>query len=421
MFFRWDGNGAGTKSAWNDGRNWKDAAGSTYAQAIYPGQTATRLDDVVLDTAVPTALAGYAVAQALNSIRITTGYCATSTGAALDVGSGATPVACVCADVIVDCLGSVYLEGTAATTGLSNVRVEGMASSKTCYLDGVLGNVTAMDDATQIVSGAAISGNLILGASGTTAPTVTIETGVTLPSSILMLGGTVVNSSAVTTLNMFGGEWTQSAGNITTLNAYDGTFYWNGGNITTINSYGGSVSAASATNTQRVTTINAYSGGEVDLRNNLGNVRVTSYINNQGGTVSVDEGIGLEEYRTREYAGASDAVLGVSPQSVAAGGTAWGSDVYVGVYDRLEVIISVGASDSTVAAQLFASSDATHGDEAAITDPAALEWEGTDDNKAKKLTLYGYQLTSKTSIRLKVAVTGGSAALVSAAYQVFRD
>lgn len=418
MFFRWDGNGAGTKSAWNDGRNWKDAAGSAYGETVYPGQTAGRLDDVVLDTAVPTALAGYAVAEKLNSIRVTTGYKSSANGSALDIGSSGTYVKCDCAEVIIEAFGNVYLEGD--TGGLDHVQVSSVEAGKKVFLKGVF-SLDVSDDAVEIGASSTVNA-LSIGGSTSSLPDVTILTSVTLPSTIQCRAGNVSCQSAVTTLEVMGGTWDQDAGDITTVKNYSGTLNWNAGNITTIYGYGGSVLCSGATVNRRVTNIIAYDDAVVDLRDGLGNVRVTGYIDNQGGNVLMDDGIALEQHLAPTYAGASDAVLGISPQSLAAAGTAWGSDVYVGFYDRLEVLVSVGASDTTVAAQLFKSSDVTHGDEAAITDPAALEWEGTDDDQTKKLTLWGYQLTDgKTSIRLKLTATGGTAALVAAMYQVYRD
>ncbi len=419
MFFRWDGNGAGTKSAMDDGRNWKDASGSAYAQAVYPGQTAGRLDDVVFDTAVPTAPAGYTFAEKLNSIRVGAGFVSSADGSALDIGSSGTYVKCDCSEVIIEASGNVYLEGDSG--GLDRVQVVSVEDGKKVFLKGVF-SLYADDDAVEIGASSTVNA-LSIGGIASALPDITILTGVTLPSTVQCRAGNVSCQSAVTTLEVMGGTWDQDAGNITTLRTYSGTLNWNAGNITTIDAKGGSVLCSGATVNRRVTNITAYDGATVDLRDGLGNVRVTGYIDNQGGTVLVDDGISLEQYLAPTYAGASDAKLGVSPQSVAAAASVYGDDVYVGIYDRLEVLIGVGATDATtVTAELQQSSDATHGDEAAITDPAALEWEGTDDDQTKKLTLWGYQITNgKTSIRLKISVTGGTAALVAAMYQVYRD
>jgi hypothetical protein len=322
-------------------------------------------------------------------------------------------------EVVLDCFGNAYLEG-AAGVGLVKTSVQSVAATKKAYLKGVLGDVCPLDDALEIGGTTTISGSFVVGADTTSAPVVTIGSSVTLPASVMVRGGSVVNSAAATEVLVLGGDWDQAAGDVTTFRTYGGALAWNAGNITTLYAYGGAVTTAGGTGARRVGTVHAYPTASINLDNGVGNIRVTNYIKHLGGTITLPSGARMEEYRDATYAGASDVKLGIAPQLIAPAADVYGDDIYVGYYDRLEVLVQCGATDAAVKCELFKSTSSSHGDEVEITDPAEVAFSASDDNKTKKITLWGYTLAGKTNVRARITVTGGATgAEVAAAYHKF--
>ncbi len=411
MIFRWRG---ATNTAWDTGTNWINEAGTAYALAVYPGNTAARLDDVYLDAVPMNALAGFSVAQPLRSLNI--GAACTSA-----IASSGSYLIFNATDVNIDAGANCFLDG-GNTPGMTNVLCIDTASGVTINLKGYLNNVTILD-ATVTIDTGSINGSLIIGSSSSSTGTVTISATVTaMPATVQMNGGTVTCSEAITTLTMNAGTWTQSnagstgLGNITTLNLYGGTFNWNGGNITTANAYGGTLSTSAAGVERRIGTMNLYAGGTVDLSSDLRNTHITSYIHHLGGALALANGFNIEEYRTPTYAGSSDAVQGIAPQSVAENTNTDSTAIYVAPYDRVDAYITLGATDVVTTTAKFQNSETLAGTFDDVTDPAAITWNATDDNKTKKLTMWGYQCAeghSAVRIRVNTSLDGaGHAALV---------
>lgn len=401
MIFRWKG---GSSTAWATAGNWLKEDGTAHA-TNYPGDTAGRLDDVYFDTAPTNAVAGATITNALRSVTI-------GSGCTSDVASSGTYLKFQAESLNIAAAANVYIEG-ASDPGISNVRITSTTSGKTIYLKGYLGAV-AVENGTVSVEGS-INTSLVIGSSSDSTAVVTLASGLTaLPATVTMNGGTVTNAEAITTLNMQAGTWTQSnvgstgLGTVTTLNLYGGTYNWNGGNITTANLYGGTFTLTDAGVERRVGTINLYSTATVNLASGLRNIHITDYIVHMGGGLALANATKLAEYRVATYAGASDAVQGISPQVVLKNNTVTSGDIYLAPYDRLDVYCTVGATDVTeVKLEMFNFAvAATYTDEAAIADPAAVTWGATDDNKTKKITLWGYQCAAgKSCVRAKVSVS----------------
>jgi len=417
--FRWRGAGAGTKTDFADGRNWVDGAGSAYAQARYPGSVVATYDDVVFDQALasgassPTTTVNQTSANAkLNSLRVGNAYDGT-------IGStGSDPAGKLKAEidsVVLDCSGSAlpfYLFGSGAADGLKNVKFYG----GTAVLDGRMtspefykGNITISSTAVIVTSCVFAYTSSI-----DTDVLATITAGATLPASVTHRGGTIVNSNAITTLDSYDGAWTQSAGNITTWNINGADTIWNDGNITSLNIYSGSVDGSASPISRRVGNVLLKKSGTLNIDNGLNNIYVTGTIQDYGGTLTYATGAQIQQATTDTYAGASDAVQGIAPISKADGNTTNGTALLLNPYDRVEYYFTVGATDCTgITADIFESADTTHASEAAIS-AKQLTWNGTDDGKTKKLTCWGYELSSgKFSVRPVVVVTGGSASLIS--------
>jgi hypothetical protein len=417
MFFRYIG--AVTGGIRTDPLNWANEAGTVYSGTTYPGDTADREDDVVLDSAATYALAGGAFTNRLRSFRVTTGY-VTAAGAALDIGTTGAYLDMLAGTVSIETMGNVYIQGTAGA-GLENVRVGSVASGKKVYIKGVFANFSPADGAVDIITAATVTGTFVVGGDPNGRPIVTIPAGVTTPTIVLVRGGTLTSSSALSNPVLESGALVQTLGDITTLETYGGICTWNGGNITTIKAYGGQVNASGSVGVRRVGDIYCYTGAQVQLDNKVGSVRVTGRIHNMGGTVNYALGSPVEQYLVPTYAGAADAKIGISPISKADTETEWGTDIYVGMYDRLEVLCSVGARDGSVGFQLYKGVVAAGSPPTgytAITDPAAITMATA--NTTKKITLWGYQLLGLSNVRVKATVTGGAASLISATYQVYR-
>lgn len=409
MIFRWTG---AQDTTWNDGRNYLNEAGVAYVQGIYPGNTASRLDDVYFDAAPTNALAGFAVVNPLKSLSVSDAYA----GTGVTLASSGTPVQCQVSDLNIDAGCNIYIDGT-TTPGAANILCIDSVSGATISLYGYLGSLTILD-ATVVVDTGSINTALTMGTSSSSSGSLTIASTVTaMPASVQMNGGTVTCAEAITTLTVMEGAWTQSNvgstgyGTITTLNLHGGTYNWNGGNITTANAFGGKLQTSAAGLERRITTLNLYASGTVDLSGDLRNTHITGYVYHLGGALSLASGYKIEEYRSEDYAGTSDAVQGISPQSVGENTNTDSTEVYLAPYDRLDVYVTVGATDVvTTTAQMY-NATAAGGAYSAIADPAAVTWNATDDNKTKKLTLWGYQCDAgKPSVKCRVTTSDDGAA-----------
>lgn len=415
--FRWRGSGAGTKTDWQDGRNWVDGAGSAYAQARYPGSVAATYDDVVFDAALGTGSScttnvnQSSAAAKLNSLRVGSAYDGTIGSTASDPSG---KLKAEIDSVVIDASGSAltfYLYGSGASDGLKNLKLYG----GTVVLDGRLtapefykGTVTISSTATIITS--------CLWSYSTSIDTdvlASITAGATLPSSVTQRGGTVINANAITTLDCYDGSWTQSSGNITTWNIHGADCIWSDGNITTLYINAGSLDGSESPISRRIGSAILYTAGSLNIDNGLNNIYITGTLTDYAGTLALATGAQILQSTTDTYAGTSDAVQGIAPISKGAGTTTTGTAILLNPYDRVEYYITIGVTDSSITADIMESADTTHTSEAAIA-AKQQTWSGTDDNKTKKITCWGYELSSgKYSVRPSITTSGGSAALIS--------
>jgi hypothetical protein len=236
-----------------------------------------------------------------------------------------------------------------------------------------------------------------------------------LPTIVNVSGGTIACSKAVTTLNVTDGIWTQAAGDITTLTQQNGTVNWNGGNITTATIYGGSFSASGGATARRIGTVNAYPTAILSLDNGQDNITITNYVAHYGGAVVYAPGFKQSAYSTEAYALTADAKLGVSPQIV--NNTNVNSDViYLNASERLDIYCACGSLAAN-AAMTFKVRESTSAALAGVTDVTGrnVTFADTDDNKTKKLTIWGYELTAgKPWVSVNVANSAAADAYVSA-------
>lgn len=416
--FRWQGNGAGTKTDYQDGRNWLNEAGTAYAQARYPGSVASVDDDVLFDAALGSGCSSCttnvnqtSAAAVLRSLRV---------GAAYDGNLGSTAsdpsgkLKVLCTDMFIDGSGGgdFYIFGVDSGSYITNCEVTG----GTVNLDGHIGNLNLKKGTVTIAATAHIVTSFTVRylTSILSDVTLTVTSGATLPSTVTVYGGTSTNANAVTTFNMYNGQWTQSAGDITTLTTEAGTVYWNAGNITTANINGGTVNGASGAITRRIGTATLRAGASLNIDNGLNNIKIANYIQNYGGTITWPSGNSQEMYAAWSVAGASDAHQGIDPQSSGAA-TLAGDFTYLNPYDRLDLLCSLGATDSSsVIFKLTESSDGIGTGEADISGKTVTY---TAANKQGVITLRGYELTaSKPYVRCKIVIASGSASLVNAGY-----
>lgn len=299
--FRWYGDGAGVKTDWDDGRNWRNGAGAFYAAGVYPGVVPGQYDDVIFDTALTgtmESVAGYdapgAGEEVLASFRVGPDYDGDigSLGAFLDIEVSHDTDAEI-ADSVVNIdgeeCGDIFLDG-GGTYGLRRVTVT--ASKGTTSIIGKAGAVSLQKGIVVLggsVSVLTISDSFYVGYqyNPRSDVTLTINDTVTLPSSITVTGGIVENNVAITTLILRGGNWTQVAGDITNLYLYNvANFLWDAGDIGYMEIHGGSVNATSDSSVGREFTIaKVYQNGTLDLRNDLGNNTVA-----QGGYIEIHDG-----------------------------------------------------------------------------------------------------------------------------------
>lgn len=141
-------------------------------------------------------------------------------------------------------------------------------------LDGTIATFNPFGGTITVVTGANITLiNHGSASSSSGAAKTTIPAGVTL-STVRQKGGTLANSSAITTLERYGGSMTHSAGAITTLTNEGGTLTWDDGNITTGRIFGGTLDGSGGTAARSITTIERYPGSTVNLANKRHNITV---------------------------------------------------------------------------------------------------------------------------------------------------
>ncbi|MCC6483355.1 MAG: hypothetical protein IT209_00785 [Armatimonadetes bacterium] len=277
--FRWRG---GYSADFNDGRNWVDANGSTYAAGTYPGSAGA--DDVVFDAAkgAGTNCNGYdgSGGTALTSFRIGSLWDGT-------IGSSGTPLKLTIATVEVDGaampVDGLHLYGANAT-GLTTVTVHRATNGINLY-----GNVKFLYllGGSAVCENAWVSGHEVLVSSNANAISggnLTIPSSGAAPSNgVTLIAGTLSSAKSLD-LNISGGTATLGAG-AGVVKLYAGVVNWTAGNITTLSAYGGTFNALAPT-PQSITTIRMQRGATVNLDNGLGNVTYSN-LYQDGGTLSL--------------------------------------------------------------------------------------------------------------------------------------
>ena len=411
MIFRWRGNGAGTKTAWNDGRNWVNESGSAYAQGVYPGVNNDGVDDVMLDAAVAAAanaLAGYdASAKDIRSFRVSGEY-------NQDVGSAGTYLQIDADEIVIDSDSTATVYLYANTGGSTIVTADGAV-----YPKGTIDTLVCLKGSIELDAATTISTALTVGyvSSQTADVILTIPDLTSLPATIEAHGGTVDCSEPITSLNINGAEWTQTTGDITTTTLISGLLNWIDGDIGTARLYGGTLDASGGTNARTLGVAYVYPTSAMILDNGQDNIQVTSYIRNYGGTVTFPAGYDLAPYATETYAGASDAVAGIAPQTLQ-NTTLAGSAIYLGPYDKLDVFVQTGAIPASGALAFKLQED----DNSGFSSPADIggktaSFDDGDDDQTKKITVWGYELTANTPyVRAFATESGNETCYLSATY-----
>lgn len=418
--FVWVGNGAGTKTDMQDGRNWANLSGTAYAQAVYPGATADVNDELyflnALAASAPITNCDFSAKVAFKSVIV---------GESFNGAIGATGgyfkfdmVASGVVDLNLAAAQDVYMEGS-GTYGLNNLKqLDGPIYGKTLYLKGTQTAPLYMKGTTSVISGTIATSLTAAYVSSTlTDLTLTIAAGVTLPTTITHLGGTVTNSNAVTTLNSSAGVWNQVTGAITTLTGQGSTVNWTAGNITTANMYAGKLDGSASSAVRKIGTLNAYGTAVIDLDCGSDAIYIGSYAQVFGSTIRWPAGRKLEEYYTLTGDGGSNAIYGIAPQAVAGTPTTTvGSDVYLGQREKLDIHVQLGATDCTTCVFTAYESEDTAGH----TSETAISGKEASFSAASKQALISItkdDLTvTKPVVRIKCVVTGGSASLISASY-----
>jgi cytoskeletal protein CcmA (bactofilin family) len=282
--FRWRGEGAGTKTTWEDGRNWVNAAGSAWGQTMYPGYDDTEHanvdgDTVIFDAAVTTSPAGFDGSAKGDLLKIQ--VLAAFNGTIASSGTQLYYELQAAGEVTVQgaLAGAIYLKG-ASTNGLTTVTVLDLKTGSTLYLDGKIGTLmhtkgTVILAATSTVAAAltvSFTADIVNDAN------LTITAAATIPATIEQRGGTVACNVAVTTLNQSGGLWTQAAGNITTARVTGGEIKHNAGNITTLYVSGTAVyNGSGAAVARTITDLWQYDSSRVNVNDNARTIVITRW------------------------------------------------------------------------------------------------------------------------------------------------
>lgn len=422
IIFKWRGNGAGTKTKYADGRNWVDETNTAYAEARYPGSLAGVADDVLFDAALeagassPSTNINATALVALNSIRVSSLYNGTIGSTAADDNG---KFKCECSNVYIDATaaGAIYLFGSGAAAGLTNVTV---TNGTSVNLDGIITNLKVSKGTVNLASTTNIKTSLTIDyvTNVTSDVTMTIPAlSNALPSTVTCNGGTINNSNAITTLNLSGAAWTQTLGDITTLNVSNSAaFTWIDGNITTLNGTSGAVTST-GTNFRRIGTANVSSVFSLNIDNKVSNIIITNYAQiYSGGVLTLGNGAKVQQYMTETNAGAAAAIMGIEPQSQAAASEVDGTAIYLQSYERLDCYYSVGTAGADVVLTLETDTVTAFNVSKADTSKTVTITSGAG-SKQGVLTIWGYEFAAgDKAVRVKSVTGAGSASLVCAIY-----
>jgi hypothetical protein len=422
MIFKWRGAGAGTKTKYADGRNWVDENNAAYAEAVYPGATAGVADDVLFDAALaagassPSTTINATALVALKSFRVSAAYNGTIGSTAADPDG---KLKFECTDVYIDATaaGAIYLYGSGAAAGLTNVTV---TNGTSVNLDGIITNLKVSKGVVVLASTTNIKTSLTIDyvSSVTADVTMTIPAlSNSLPATVTCNGGTINNSNAITTLNLSGASWTQTLGTITTLNVSNSAaFVWIDGNITTLTGTSGAVTAT-GTNFRRLGTATVSSVFSLNLDNKVNNIVITNYIQvYSGGALTMPNAAKLALYPSTTYAAAAAATYGIKPQTQAAAGEVDGTAIWLQSYEKLDVYYSVGTAGADVV--LTIESDTVLTFDVSKADTAqTVTITGAAGDKQGILTIWGYELAAgDKAVRIKSVAGAGTDSWVCAIY-----
>lgn len=292
--FYWRGNGAGTKTAWNDGRNWVNSSGVAFLPAVYPGTTAG--DTAVFDAALSAGAsspAGYdGSADYMCHLKVGPDYDGTIGSASdyVQMDFGLATVTLMARDA-----GAIYLDNlNVSDSGVFHlhdgaaVYLKGTGTMGwTCYL--YKGTVT-LD--TPI---AYLQTSYKTNPSGDVQCTI-LSTASFISSYGVTIGGGQISCAAAIdqTLTISAGRWTHTGGNISgSLTIAGGTLDWRSGNITEPCVITAGVLDASQSSTARtLDTVTLYPAGTLNVDNGLGTITLESgkKVVYRGGTLKLPAG-----------------------------------------------------------------------------------------------------------------------------------
>lgn len=341
--FIWQGNGAGTKSDVDDGRNWINEAGAAYLQARYPGSEAGIADEVLFINALGVGAASPAAYdgssdEPLQSLVVGPAYNG-------DIGSAGSPVwFCVDqASICATAAGTLVLKLGAFSMGVidepANVII---TDGSDIALDGYMSECRIMKGNVAIAATATIQAFYVqyLTAIATDA-VATIAEGATLGGTggiVEQMGGVVtcyVSDSAAFDIRQSAGMWTQYGDVRQLLMFGSSTFNWIEGNITTAILCGAATfSGASGADPRYVGNLTTSPACTVDLDNNLNNIRVLNNVRYLGGAFSpsLNSDWLLGGYREAIATLVHTGNSGSNPSS----STAW---LLISPYDNIEITI----------------------------------------------------------------------------------
>jgi hypothetical protein len=398
--FHWRGNGAGTKTDLNDGRNWVGPDLTTsYLQARYPGSLTGIEDDVYVDVAVTNGcitkcdqsnVTDYAAgAEIWRSLHVSSAY-------NKDIGAAAKFLKAKIREVVIEgtAAPNIYLAGwtTGYTPGLGSLSISGGANVQ---LAGSITDPVFLKGTIVCAASMSVLNSLTVGyvENALTDVTLTLGAGMTLPSTINIAGGVIFNSNALASLDFAAGEWTQSAGDLTAIVQKGGTINWNAGNIGSLVQYGGIATAAGDPGAKRIGTAVVYQGASLNLDNGQNNILVTGYIRNYGGAITTPKGYDIAPYGTTTSSGPSDAKLGISPQIVN-NATVTGDAIYLGPRERLDVYCDAGSLPAGSAITFKLTECDTAGGAYADIVGKSVTLDDADDNKCFPLSVWAHELTA---------------------------
>lgn len=282
--FRWRGDGAGTKTAWNDGRNWIDETGAAYTVGVYPGSTVGTHDDALFDAALTgtqQAMTGYngAALETLASLRVSADYDGVFGDAAAHLNVPAT-LAIIDGEAV---SGTAYLDGCNIETLI--------VTAGTLALGGDVLNAYFLKGTISASCSWGIGGTLVVGYEAlATDCTLTIPTtGVAPIEPVHVYGGTLTANVDVPNLVQSAGTVNLYAGCSVQALVAGGVCNWYGGDIDTLLSYGGSFVSLART-MQTITKLVAGKGATVNLDNGVGTLTVTDTLA-LGGTITQPVGV----------------------------------------------------------------------------------------------------------------------------------